>query len=35
VVEDQEFQRNVLSNLLNRLGARDVHQADDGHGAFQ
>lgn len=35
VVEDQEFQRNALVQLLRSLGAEAVHSAEDGAGALQ
>lgn len=35
VVEDHEFQRQMLSQLLRRLGAAAVHTAEDGRAALQ
>jgi CheY-like chemotaxis protein len=35
VVEDHEFQRAVMSRLLNSLGAEAVHSAEDGRAALQ
>jgi EAL domain-containing protein (putative c-di-GMP-specific phosphodiesterase class I)/ActR/RegA family two-component response regulator len=35
VVEDHEFQRQMLVQLLNSLGAQAVHSAEDGHAALQ
>ncbi|GAC1525108.1 MAG: EAL domain-containing response regulator [Ramlibacter sp.] len=35
VVEDHEFQRRCLVQLLKGLGARAVHSAQDGHAALQ
>lgn len=35
VVEDHEYQRRMLVQLLNSLGAQAVHSAEDGHAALQ
>jgi len=35
VVEDHEFQRRALVSLLRRLGAKAVHDAEDGRSALQ
>jgi CheY-like chemotaxis protein len=35
VVEDDEFQRDVISRLLRRLGARSVQGAQDGAAALR
>lgn len=35
VVEDHEFQRRTMVNLLTKLGAHDVHAAADGRAALQ
>ena len=35
VVEDHEFQRNMLVKMLEGLGARSVHSAADGREALK
>jgi len=34
VAEDHDFQRTTLVRMLERLGAKDVHAAQDGHAAL-
>jgi len=34
IAEDHEFQRRTLARMLAGLGARDVHEAADGHAAL-
>ena len=35
VAEDHDFQRRTLATVLKTLGAKDVHQASDGHAALK
>ena len=35
VVEDHDFQRDMLARLLKTLGAKAVHCAEDGKSALQ
>ncbi|MCG6659020.1 EAL domain-containing response regulator [Halomonas campisalis] len=35
IVEDHDFQRQVLAGLLRRLGAEEIHEAACGHSALE
>ena len=35
IAEDHDFQRGALAKMLERLGARSVHHASDGHAALK
>ena len=35
IVEDEEFQRNILVRLLKNIGVQHLYEATDGHRALE